>query len=121
MAAPETPVNLSEKYATFSDHWSPKVIAEYNDNQIKLAKVEGTFEWHTHEDTDEVFLCMGGSLVVEVEGREPARLATGDLYVVPKGVRHRPIAEREALIVLIEPADTPNTGDTETAATEPWI
>ena len=121
MAAPDLPVSLSAKYAVFDDQWSPKIVAEFNGNHIKLAKVEGTFEWHTHDDTDEVFLCMGGSLVIEVDGREPANLSAGDLYVVPRGIRHRPIASGEALIVLIEPADTPNTGDEKTAAEEDWI
>lgn len=121
MAAPELPVSLSAKYALFSEQWSPKIVAEFNGNHIKLAKVEGTFEWHTHDDTDEVFLCMGGELSIEVDGRPPAKLTAGDVYVVPRGVRHRPIAAGEALIVLVEPADTANTGDETTAAAEDWI
>lgn len=121
MAAPDSPVNLPAKFASFNDQWSPKIAAEFNDNHIKLVKIEGTFDWHTHDETDEVFLCMGGSLVIEVEGQQSALLANGDLYVVPKGVRHRPIAENEALIVLIEPAETANTGDRETAAVASWI
>ncbi|MEE8602513.1 cupin domain-containing protein [Euzebya tangerina] len=121
MAAPDVPVSLSAKYALIDDHWSPKIVAEFNGNHVKLVKVEGTFEWHTHDDTDEVFMCLGGELVIEVDGREPAHLAAGDLYVVPRGVRHRPIASEEALIAIVEPADTPNTGDEATAAEESWI
>lgn len=121
MAAPNTPVNIPAKYTAFDERWSPKIVAEFNGNHVKVVKIAGTFDWHTHDDTDEVFLCMGGSLVIEVDGRPPAQLTEGDLYVIPKGVRHRPIAAAEALIVLIEPAETPNTGDSATAAVEDWI
>ena len=121
MAAPDTAVALPAKFALFEDRFAPKIVAEFNGYHVKVAKLEGVFAWHTHDDTDEVFLVLGGELTVEVEGREPVQLTAGDLYVVPRGVRHRPIANGEAQVTLIEPAGVPNTGDAATAAEEAWL
>ncbi len=121
MATPDIPVSLAAKFALFDEHWSPKVVAEFNGNHIKLAKIEGTFDWHAHDDSDEVFLVLGGSMSIEMDGREPATLTAGDLFVVPRGLRHRPIANEEAQIALIEPAGVLNTGDEKTAAPESWL
>lgn len=121
MATPDIPVSLAAKFALFEEHWSPKIVAEFNGNHVKLVKVEGTFDWHAHDETDEVFLVLGGSLSIEMDGREPATLQAGDLFVVPKGLRHRPIANGEARIALIEPAGVLNTGDQTTAAEETWL
>lgn len=121
MAAPDTAVALGAKFALFEDHFAPKIVAEFNGYHVKVAKLEGVFEWHTHADTDEVFLVLGGELTIEVDGRDPVALTAGDLYVVPRGLHHRPIANGEAQVALIEPAGVPNTGDAATAAEETWI
>jgi mannose-6-phosphate isomerase-like protein (cupin superfamily) len=121
MATPDLPVSLQAKLALFDSHWTPHTIAEFNGNHLKVAKVEGTFQWHAHDDTDEVFLVLAGELTIEMDGRNPAVLGTGDLFVVPRGLRHRPIAHDEAQILLIEPAGVPNTGDPDTATEERWI
>lgn len=121
MAAPEGRVNLAEKLTHFERRWSPHIIAEFNGNHVKVAKVEGPFDWHVHNDTDEVFLLVAGTLRIELEDRDAVELSAGDLFVVPRGVRHRPIADTVAHIALIQPADTPNTGDASSAAVEPWV
>lgn len=121
MASPDIAVSLSAKLALIDEHWSPRIVAEFNGYHIKVARVEGTFNWHTHDDTDEVFLLLGGALTIEMDGREPVDLTAGDLFVVPRGVRHRPIAHDEAHMALIEPAGVLNTGDAKTAAPDAWI
>ena len=104
------PVNLQDKLSKFSEHWSPKIIAQMNNYHVKLAKVEGEFDWHRHTETDELFLVVKGKL--EIHFRDGMiSLSEGELYVVPKGVEHKPVAETECHIVLIEPAGTVNTGD----------
>ena len=109
------PINLEEKFARFSEHWSPKVVAAMNDYQLKLVKLQGQFVWHAHADTDEVFLVLDGAMSIEFrDGR--VDLAAGELYVVPKGVEHRPFAEDECRVMLIEPAGVLNTGDTTRGA-----
>ncbi len=117
-------INLSEKFSKFSDHWAPRVIAEMNDYQFKLAKLEGEFVWHSHADTDETFIVLEGNLRIELRDGE-VTLNAGDMYVVPKGVEHRPVAEREVHVMLIEPRGVINTGDeaTERAAADNdvWI
>ena len=101
---------FSEKFKKFSEHWSPKVIAEMNDYQFKLAKVKGEFIWHEHKETDEVFIVIDGRM--QIEFREGIiELETGDMYVVPKGVEHKPYAEEECNIMLVEPRGVVNTGD----------
>jgi len=120
---PDTAINLQEKLARFSEHWSPRVIAEMNDYQFKLAKVLGEFVWHSHADTDEVFIVLAGEMMLEFRDRSVA-LAAGEMYVVPKGVEHRPVASSECSIMLVEPRGVVNTGDAGGAYTAPndvWV
>lgn len=107
-------VNLLEKLSAFSGYWSPKIIANYNGNDIMLVKVQGEFVWHKHDDTDDFFLVLTGELTIEME-RGDVTLGPGELYIVPKGIKHRPIAHVETHLLLIEPSDTPNTGNPATA------
>ncbi|HEV2567816.1 cupin domain-containing protein [Sphingomonas sp.] len=113
-------VNLAEKLAGFSDQWAPRIVSRYNDNEVRLVKVEGEFVWHRHEETDELFLVLEGVLDIELRDRT-VTLEQGELFVVPRGVEHRPCARHgEAKLLLIDPRDLPNTGDpaTATAAVE---
>lgn len=103
-------VNLKEKFSLFGEHWSPKIIAQMNDYQFKLAKIEGEFVWHSHPETDETFLVVSGEMVIALRDGE-VQLKEGEMYVVPKGVEHKPVAENECHILLIEPVGTINTGD----------
>ncbi|MCW2540467.1 MAG: cupin [Frankiales bacterium] len=103
------PIDLREKLSRFSEHWSPKVIARLNDYEIKLAKLKGEFVWHTHEDTDELFLVLEGELTIQLRDGDVV-LGPGQLFVVPRGVEHCPIADGEVHTVLIEPAGVVNTG-----------
>lgn len=117
------PIALKEKFSKFRDQWSPKVIARMNDYEFKLARVEGEFVWHSHADTDETFLVIDGSMVIEFRDGEVA-LSTGEMFIVPRGVEHRPRAANECRIMLIEPAGTVNTGDSGgnlTAANDVWV
>ena len=118
-----SPINLQDKFSRFSDHWSPKVIAKMNDYQFKLVKVQGEFVWHDHQDTDEVFIVMSGSLDIEFRDGK-VTLNAGEMYVVPKGVEHRPVAVDECQIMIVEPKGVVNTGDAEgelTADNDVWI
>ena len=108
-------VNLAQKLATFSDHWSPRTVAQFNGHDVMVVKVQGEFVWHKHDDTDDFFLVLDGQLDIELRDRTVS-LGAGELFVVPRGVEHRPIARGEAHILLIEPTGTPNTGDPRTAA-----
>lgn len=111
-----TKVNLAEKFSRFSDHWSPKIVADLNDNQVKLAKVRGEFVWHRHADEDELFLVVKGTLTIEL--RDGAvTLGPGELAVIPKGVEHRPVARDEVQLMLVEPRSTRHTGDLVTERT----
>jgi len=116
-------INLQEKFSKFSEHWSPKIIAQMNDYHFKLAKVQGEFVWHDHPETDEVFLVVKGQL--DIHFRDGVvTLNEGEMYVVPKGVEHKPVAEMECHILLVEPAGTVNTGDVvdkKTAPNDVWI
>lgn len=116
-------INIAEKFSKFSEVYSPKVIAQMNDYQFKLARLEGEFVWHQHPDTDEVFLVIEGQLDIEFrEGK--VTLSAGDMYVVPKGVEHKPIAEKQCKVMLVEPKGVVNTGDTSselTADNDVWI
>ena len=103
-------VNLAEKLATFMDHWHPRVVAELNGQQVKVVKLLGEFTWHHHEVEDELFLVVSGQLRMEFRERVVV-LGPGELIVVPRGVEHRPVAERECEVVLFEPASTVNTGN----------
>jgi mannose-6-phosphate isomerase-like protein (cupin superfamily) len=111
-----TVVDLAAKLTQFTDHWSPKVVARLNDYEIKVVKVQGEFTWHTHDDTDELFLVIDGRLTIQFRDGD-VELGPGQLYVVPKGVEHCPIAEGEASALLIEPAGVVNTGDAGGAQT----
>lgn len=116
-------INLQEKLSRFSEHWSPRVIAEMNDYQFKLAKVHGEFVWHSHADTDEVFIVLEGEMVLEFRDKS-IPLSAGEMYVVPKGVEHRPVALRECCIMLVEPRGVVNTGDAGgmyTAPNDVWV
>ena len=113
-------VNLQDKLATFSEHWSPRTVARYNANDVMVVKVKGDFVWHKHEDTDDFFLVLSGKLDIEMRDRTVS-LGPGELFVVPRGVEHRPVANEETYLLLIEPAGTPNTGDAKTAATRKEI
>ena len=102
-------VDLADKLGLFSEHWSPKVVARLNDYEIKLAKLKGEFVWHTHDDTDELFLVIEGTLTLQLRDGD-VTLRAGQLYVVPRGVEHRPIADGDVSVMLIEPAGVVNTG-----------
>lgn len=115
-----TPVRLTDKLASFSDHFSPKIVSQFNGHDVMVVKAKGEFVWHSHPDTDDFFLVLKGSLTIQLRDGN-VRLGPGDLYVVPKGVEHRPVAEEEAHILLIEPHGTPNTGDPATAAVKEAI
>jgi mannose-6-phosphate isomerase-like protein (cupin superfamily) len=117
------PIKVQNKLSKFSEHWSPKIIAQMNDTHIKLAKVQGEFVWHDHPETDEVFLVVKGKLDIHFRDGMVS-LNEGELYVVPKGVEHKPVAYAECHILLIEPAGTVNTGDLvdeKTAPNDVWI
>lgn len=116
-------LNFDAKLQLFDDHWAPRVIAEMNDYQFKLVKVQGEFVWHDHPDTDEVFILLEGELCIEFRDGQ-VDLQAGEMYVVPKGVEHRPRAAQEAKLLLIEPRGVINTGETEgelTAPNDVWI
>jgi mannose-6-phosphate isomerase-like protein (cupin superfamily) len=105
-----TPVNLARKLAEFEDYWSPRIVGELNGQQVKLAKVKGEFVWHHHQNEDELFLVLDGVLRLELrEGT--VTLRPGEMYIVPRGVEHRPVAEEEAHILMFEPESTLNTGN----------
>ena len=104
-----SPIDLAEKLASFSEHWSPKVVARLNDYEIKVVKVAGEFVWHTHDDTDELFLVIDGELTIQLRDGG-VTLRPGQMYVVPRGVEHCPIADGEVHAVLIEPVGVVNTG-----------
>ena len=103
-------VNLSEKLALFSDLWSPKIVGELNGQHVKLVKLRGEFIWHHHENEDELFLVLGGALAIHFRD-SVVRLTEGEFVIVPKGVEHKPVAEEEAHVLLLEPASTLNTGN----------
>jgi len=115
-------VNLTEKFGMFSDHWKQKIVAEVNEFYVKIAKLEGSFEWHRHEREDEFFLVLRGRLTIHLRDQEIA-LNEGELVVIPKGVDHLPVAPEEAWVMVLEPKSTVNTGEVggdRTAAPE-WI
>ncbi len=108
-------LNLAEKLATFSDYWAPRTITQFNHCDVMVVKVKGQFTWHQHEDTDDFFFVLKGTLEIELRDRI-VTLHPGELFVVPRGVEHRPRAAEEVHMLLIEPTGTPNTGDPGTAA-----
>lgn len=108
-------VNLSAKLATFDERWSPRTVATFNGHDVMVVKVEGEFIWHSHADTDDLFLVLQGEIEIRLRDGS-VTLKAGELFVVPKGVDHCPVARKEAHLLLIEPSGTPNTGDPSTAA-----
>ena len=116
-------VNLEQKFGLFKDQWEPKVIAEMNDYQLKIVRLEGDFVWHDHPDTDETFLVLDGTLRIDLRDRQ-VFVGKGELFVVPKGVEHKPYAEHEVKLMLIEPRGVLNTGHEggeRTATNDVWI
>jgi mannose-6-phosphate isomerase-like protein (cupin superfamily) len=108
-------IDLSEKLSTFSEHWSPRTVTQFNNCDVMVVKVKGEFVWHKHDDTDDFFLVLKGLLDIQLRDRT-VTLGPGQMYVVPKGVEHRPVAREEVHMLLIEPTGTPNTGNAATAA-----
>lgn len=113
-------VNLAQKLAQFSTHWDPHVVADYNGNDVMVVKFQGEFPYHSHPDTDDFFLVLEGEMVMDLDGAAHT-VNAGELFVVPKGITHRPRAENECKVLLIEPKGEPNTGDPATAASKPRI
>jgi mannose-6-phosphate isomerase-like protein (cupin superfamily) len=117
------PINFRQKLGLLAEHWQPRVVAEMNDYQFKLVKLQGDFIWHDHEDTDETFIVLEGEL--RIDFRDGAvTLSAGEMFVVPKGVEHKPFAEGEVKLLLIEPRGVPNTGGAggeRTAQNDVWI
>jgi mannose-6-phosphate isomerase-like protein (cupin superfamily) len=116
------PVNFSQKFALFREQWQPKIVAELNEYQFKLVKLEGDFVWHHHADTDEAFIVLDGEL--RIDFRDGAvTVGAGEMFVVPRGVEHKPYAEAEVKLLLIEPRGVPNTGEEggERTAAAAWI
>ena len=105
-------INIKQKFGLFTDQWSPKIIGSLNGQEVKLAKVEGEFVWHDHQDEDELFYIIKGSLIMEFRDKT-VELNVGDMIIVPRGVEHRPIAKEECWLMLFEPAETKHTGDVE--------
>ena len=109
-------VNLSEKFALFEDYWNPKIVGELNDSYVKLVKLKGEFVWHHHQDEDEMFLVVKGSLLIRLRDGD-VRLREGEFIVIPRGVEHLPVAEEEAHVLLLEPRSTLNTGNLQNSRT----
>ena len=116
-------INIKSKFNLFSDYWSPKVIAEMNDYQVKLVKLKGEFIWHQHDDTDEVFMVIEGSMSIQLENKT-IHLNSGEIFIIKKGVRHKPFSTKECKLLIIEPKGVINTGDSKnslTAKNDIWI
>ena len=116
-------INFKEKYSLFNEHWSPRIIAEMNDYQFKLVKIKGEFVWHNHKHTDETFIVLEGEMKIKFKDSE-VKLSEGELYVIPKGIEHKPYADNECKILVIEPRGVVNTGDAEGELTiheDMWI
>ncbi len=116
-------VNLNRAMDALDELWQPQVLAQMNDNDVRIARIKGEFIWHTHDDTDELFMVMRGRMRIEMPERT-VTLEQGDVFVVPKGVRHKPVAEEDCWILLIEPSGTINTGaeqSSRTAARDVWV
>jgi mannose-6-phosphate isomerase-like protein (cupin superfamily) len=106
-------IDLADKLAQIDELWSPRIVAHFNDCKIMLVKVKGEFVWHSHPETDDFFLVVSGRLMIDLRDQDPVVLESGQLFVVPRGMEHRPRADEETQILLIEPRGTPNTGDAE--------
>lgn len=114
------PINLAEKLSQFDTHWSPKIVGSFNGHDLMVVKVLGEFIWHDHPDTDDFFMVLSGELTIDLPDGT-VTLTPGEVFVVPKGIQHRPRSTVETHLLLIEPAGTPNTGDPATAATKTRI
>ena len=108
-------INLTEKLSTFSEHYKPRTVGTFNGHDLMVVKLKGPFVWHQHDDTDDFFLVLKGRLTIQLHEGD-VHLGPGELLVVPKGIEHRPVADEEVHLLLIEPTGTPNTGDPSTAA-----
>lgn len=108
-----TPINLTEKLAMFSSHWDPHVVADYNQNEVMVVKFQGEYPFHKHDETDDFFYVLEGEMMMDIEGKPSQRVKAGELFIVPKGVVHRPRAENEVKVLLIEPKGEPNSGDSD--------
>ena len=118
-----SPINFAEKFGRFGERWSPRIVAQMNDYHFKLVKIQGEFIWHTHPETDEVFIVLDGEMIIHLRDGDVA-LRAGEMFVVPRGVEHKPSAVRECRMMLIEPAGTVNTGDAQsdrTAEDGVWV
>jgi mannose-6-phosphate isomerase-like protein (cupin superfamily) len=118
-----SPVNLNEKLSLFTEHWTPKIIAQMNDYHFKVVKIQGDFVWHSHLETDEVFIVLDGAMRIDFRDGQ-VTLRAGEMVVVPRGVEHKPLAERECAVLLVEPAGTVNTGDAagrQPAPNDLWV
>ena len=104
-------INLGEKLTRFDTHWDPHIIADYNNNDVMVVKFKGEFPFHKHDDTDDFFYVLEGEMLMDIEGEEPRTVKAGEMFIVPKAVVHRPRAEEEVKVLLIEPKGEPNTGD----------
>jgi len=104
-------VNLNDKFGKFSEHWQPKLVGQVNDQHIKIAKIEGEFIWHHHEDSDELFMVLKGDLIIEMKDQPDLHISEGEIAIIPKMVEHRPVAKEEVWIMMIEAAGTLNTGN----------
>lgn len=113
-------INLADKLAQFSSHWDPHVVADYNGNDVMVVKFQGEFPFHDHPDTDDFFLVLEGEMMIDLNDTSHT-VKAGELFIVPKGVKHRPRAEHDCKVLLIEPKGVPNTGDPATAAAKPHI
>jgi mannose-6-phosphate isomerase-like protein (cupin superfamily) len=111
-------VNLDDAFASFTEQWDPRIAGELNGQAVKVAKVEGEFVWHQHEDADELFLVRNGELRIQLRNQPDIVLQEGEFVIVPRGVEHQPVAKTEAEIILFEPSDTSNTGDVEAEQTQ---
>ena len=117
-----TPINLAQKLSLFDTHWDPHVVGDYNANDVMVVKFKGEFPFHSHMDTDDFFLVLDGEMVMEFEDHPHQTVRAGEMIIVPKGVRHRPRADAEVKVLLIEPKGEPNSGDAEVpAAPKPRI
>lgn len=106
-------INLAEKLALFNTHWDPKVVASYNDNDVMVVKFQGEYPFHKHDNSDDFFLVIEGEVTMDYEGHDSVTFRPGEMVIVPKGIIHRPRAEREAKVLLIEPKGEPNSGDSD--------
>ena len=117
-------INLLQKFELFHEHWTPKIIGELNGQQLKIAKVKGEFVWHHHANEDELFMIVKGQLKIELDQQDPVLLNEGEIFIVPRGVQHKPIAEEECWLLLFEPKETKHTGDVideKTVEKSDWI